>query len=152
MSAQPLSPGNPRESKNMMITRVTDVNAEKISVIWVLDNRRYAPPLELSHRILPTGEAVAYIGGELDVATAEMAVGYIRKIIDCHRGPMIADLTALRFCDAHGLSALLRMASYAEQAGFLFRLASPSPMLVKLMRITSLDSRLRIARTGAGNR
>ena len=36
--------------------------------------------LELSHRILPTGEAVVAIGGELDFATAEMAVRYVSRI------------------------------------------------------------------------
>jgi anti-anti-sigma factor len=146
MSAQSLSANNQSESKIVMLTRVTDVNAEKISEVWVMDNRHKAPPLGLSHRILPTGEAIADIGGELDAATADLAVSYVSELIDQHRGPTIADLTALRFCDAQGLSALLRMTRYAEQAGYPFRLASPSPMLVKLMAITGLDRRLLIAR------
>jgi len=33
------------------------------------------------------------------------------------------------------------MAGYAEQAGCEFRLASPRPSLVKIMRITGLDRR-----------
>jgi anti-anti-sigma regulatory factor len=33
------------------------------------------------------------------------------------------------------------MAGYAEQQGCSFRLASPSPSLVKIMRITRLDRR-----------
>jgi len=97
--------------------------------------------LQLSHRVLPTGEAVARIGGELDIATADMAVRYVRQVIDRHHGPLVADLTALRFCDARGLSALVGMANYAEQAGCSFRLASPSPSLVRLLQITSLDRR-----------
>jgi anti-sigma B factor antagonist len=97
--------------------------------------------LQLSHRVLPTGEAVASIGGELDIATAEMAVGYVRHLIDGHGGPVIVDLALLRFCDARGLSALLRMASDAEQAGCPFRLACPGRRLVRLMSITGLDRR-----------
>ena len=54
---------------------------------------------------------------------------------------MVVDLTALAFCDARGLGALLRMASYAERAGCEFRLASPRPSVVKIMRITGLDRR-----------
>ena len=81
------------------------------------------------------------IGGELDIATAEGAVSYVRHVIDRHRGPVIVDLAALGFCDARGLDALLRMAGYAEHAGCPFRLASPSPSLVKIMRITGLDHR-----------
>jgi anti-sigma B factor antagonist len=96
--------------------------------------------------LLPTGEAVAEIGGELDAATAESAVRYVRKIINRHSGPMVADLAALRFCDAQGLGALLRMARYAERAGYPFLLASPSPMLVRLMLVTGLDHELQIAR------
>jgi anti-anti-sigma factor len=95
--------------------------------------------LKLSHRILPTGEAVAGIGGELDIATADAAVRYVTQIIDRHHGPIVVDLTALRFCDARGLSALLQIARYAERGDHQFRVAAPSPSLVKLLRITALD-------------
>jgi len=105
-------------------------------------DRRGAASLELSQRILPTGEAVARIGGELDIATADAAVSYVTQVIDAHRGPVIVDLTALRFCDARGLSALLRIAVYAEQGDHKFTVASPSPWLVKLLRITGLDRKL----------
>jgi anti-sigma B factor antagonist len=98
-------------------------------------------PLELSHRIWPTGEAVVDMDGELDIATAELAVRYVTQVIDRHRGPVIVDLAALGFCDARGLAALLRMAGHAKQAGCPFGLASPAPSLVKIMRITGLDRR-----------
>jgi anti-anti-sigma factor len=97
--------------------------------------------LELSHRISLSGEATVDLGGELDIVSAEVAVSYVRDVIDRHRGPVIVDLTALAFCDAQGLSALVRMAGYAEQMGCTFRLASPSLALVKIMRITGLDRR-----------
>jgi anti-anti-sigma factor len=102
---------------------------------------RAGEQLELSHRALETGEAVVRIGGELDFATAEMAVRYVSRVIECHQGPVIVDLTALSFCDAQGLSAFVRMAGYAERVGRPFRLASPSPKVVKIMRITGLDRR-----------
>ena len=119
-----------RGTAAMMLTRMADARVEE--------------QLELSHRVLPTGEAVAAIGGELDFATAEMAVRYVSRVIDCHHGPVIVDLTALGFCDAQGLSALVRMAGYAERAGRPFRLVSPSPSVVKIMRITGLDRRFLI--------
>jgi anti-sigma B factor antagonist len=106
------------------------------------DNPQGTAPLELSHRICPTGGAAVDLGGELDIVSAEVAVSYVRDVIDRHRGPVIVDLTALTFCDARGLAALVRMAGYAEQKGCPFRLASPSPSLVKIMRITGLDRRL----------
>jgi anti-anti-sigma factor len=115
---------------------------QTIIVVEGQDGRAKAVSLELSHRILPTGEAVADIGGELDIATADAAVSYVTRIIDRHRGPVILTLTTLRFCDARGLSALLRIARHAEQGDHRFRLASPSPSLVKLLHITALDRKL----------
>jgi anti-sigma B factor antagonist len=127
----------------MMLTSMVGPKAEQtIIVVEGQDDRRGAASLELSYRILPTGEAVAAIGGELDIATADAAVSYLTRVIDRHHGPVIADLAALRFCDARGLSALLRIAHYAEQGDHRFRLASPSPALVKLLRITALDRKL----------
>jgi anti-anti-sigma regulatory factor len=37
------------------------------------------------------------------------------------------------------------MARYAEQEGCPFRLASPNPSLVKIMRITGLDRRFLVS-------
>jgi anti-sigma B factor antagonist len=97
--------------------------------------------MELSHRTCPGGETVVDFGGELDILSAEVAVSYVRDVIDRHQGPVTVNLTELAFCDAKGLGALVRMARYAEQKGRPFRLASPGPSLVKIMRITGLDRR-----------
>ena len=105
------------------------------------DDRRQAASLALSHRVVPTGEVIADIRGELDIATTEMAVSYVTDIIDNHHGPVIVNLTGLEFCDAQGLSALLRMANHAEQTGHPFILASPSPRLLKLMQTTGVAHR-----------
>jgi anti-anti-sigma factor len=131
------------ETEAKMLTHVADARAagDATVVAGAQDDVKGVAPLKLSQRILPPGEAVANIGGELDIATAEVAVRYVRHLIDRHRGPVIVDLTALSFCDARGLDALLRMAGYAEQAGCPFRVASPSRSLVRVMRITGLDRR-----------
>jgi len=112
-----------------------------MAVAAAQDDQHDASPA-LSHRIVPTGEVIIDIGGDLDIATTETAVSYVRDVIDHHRGPVIVNLAGLEFCDARGLGALLRMANYAEQADCAFMLASPSPSLVKLMRITGLNRRL----------
>ena len=125
-----------------MLTSMLDTRALRNAVPpGFEDDPQDAPPLRLSHRITRGGEAVVEIGGELDIATAEAAVTYVRRVIDNHRGPVVADLAALAFCDASGLGALVRMARYAERAGCSFRLVSASPSLVKIMRITRLDRR-----------
>ena len=124
-----------------MLTHVAPAKAvEEVTVTAPGDLRR-TEPLELSHRISHAGEAVVQLGGELDIVSAEVAVSYVTDIIDRHGGPVTADLSALAFCDARGLAALVRMAGYAERADCPFRLASPNPSLVKIMRITGVYHR-----------
>lgn len=130
----------------MMLTCVAQARAVEEVVVAAQDDLQGASPLELSHRICLTGEAVVELSGELDCTTAEAAVSYVSDLIDRHCGPMIVDVKALAFCDARGLAALARMAGYAEQEGCPFRLASPRPLLVKIMRITALDQKLRTCR------
>jgi anti-anti-sigma factor len=110
------------------------------------DEVREPAPLELSHRVCTGGQVVVDLGGELDMVSADVAVSYITDVIDRWPGPVVVDLTALAFCDARGLGALLRMAGYAEQAGCEFRLISPRPSLVKIMRVTGLDRRFLASR------
>lgn len=130
-------------TKTMKLTRRGDIRmGETVVTAGAEDDLWKAAPLELGHRILPTGEAAVHIGGELDIATAETAVRYVKNVIDSHHGPVIVDLTGLGFCDARGLSALLRMAHCAEQAGCPFRLASPSASLVRIMQLSGLNRRL----------
>ena len=51
--------------------------------------------LDLSHRIGCADEAVVYLDGELDIASAERAVSYVREVIDHRRGPVIVNLAAV---------------------------------------------------------
>ncbi len=98
-------------------------------------------PLELSHRILPAGEAAVKIAGELDMDTADRAFRYVQQVISRNRGPVAVSLAGVTFCDAHGLRALVLMAKCAEQAGRPFRVTSPSPRVTKLLRVTGLDGK-----------
>jgi anti-anti-sigma factor len=134
-----------------MLICVAEARAVEEPVMAAQDVAR-ASPLKLSHRICPTGEAVVELRGELDIASAEVAVSYVSDITDRHHGPVTVDLTALAFCDAQGLAALIRMASHAEEKGCSFRLASPSPSLVKIMRITGLDHKFRTSQAPAPHR
>jgi anti-anti-sigma factor len=132
-----------------MLICVAEAVAEPAKAAQDLDR---TAPLKLSHRISPTGEAVVELRGELDIASAEVAVSYVSDITDRHRGPVTVDLTALAFCDAQGLAALTRMAGHAAEQGCPFRLASPSPALVKIMRITGLDRRFLTSQAPAPHR
>lgn len=46
------------------------------------DNLETTAPLKLSHQVRPTGEAVVELSGDLDIATAEMAVSYVSDLIE----------------------------------------------------------------------
>jgi anti-sigma B factor antagonist len=87
--------------------------------------------------------------GELDLASAEYAFGYVKGVIDRHQALVALDLSSLAFCDARGLGTLVRMSNYAGQAGRALWLVSPQPQLAKLMRITGLDSELLVKRCDA---
>jgi anti-anti-sigma factor len=132
-----------------MLTYVAEARAVEEVAAPAQDDLERPALLELGHRICPTGEAVVSLGGELDIASAEVAVNYVRDVIDRHCGAVIVDLAALAFCDARGLAALVRMAGYAEHKGRSFWLTSPSPSLVKIMRITGLDRRFRASQRSA---
>lgn len=132
-----------------MLKCVAQPRAVDEAVVVAQDDPQGTALLELSHRICPTGEAVVDLGGDLDFASAGAAVCYVREVIDRHRRPVIVDLAALVFCDARGLAALVRIAGYAEQKSCPFRLASPSPSLVKIMRITGLDRRFLTSQASA---
>ena len=95
-------------------------------------------PLELSHRVLDAGGAAVEIGGELDVATADAAFGYVSEIIDRCGGPVVVCVAGVRFWDARGLYALVRMSHHAQRADCRFRVISPGPRLTQLMQITGL--------------
>jgi anti-anti-sigma factor len=126
----------------------TDVFPDSVPARAILPEAQVADafPLELSHRLLPGGEAVADIEGELDMTTAETAVSYVQKLISSHHGPVSVNLSGISFCDAQGLRALLRMANFADGAGSQFRVTAPTPMLTKLMLITGLGRRFLIPR------
>jgi anti-sigma B factor antagonist len=125
-----------------MLRCAADARAVEEEVILAArDGLERTAPMELSHRIGPAGEVVVDLGGDLDILSGEVAISYVRNVIDRHGGPVTVNLTALAFCDARGLAALVRMAGYAERKDCPFRLASPSPSLVKLLRIVGLDRR-----------
>jgi anti-sigma B factor antagonist len=103
-----------------------------------------ATQLGLVCEITATGEALVMVSGELDITSADGAVGCVRDVIDRHHLPVILDMAGLTFCDASGLGALVRMNNYAGKAGCPIQLASPGPGLLQIMRITGLDRSLAI--------
>ena len=78
---------------------------------------------------------------ELDLATAD-GLAARGCAIAVHAGLLLLDLTSLSFCDARGLSALVRIANQADRAGCRVALIAPQPPVAKVLRICRLDQRL----------
>jgi anti-anti-sigma factor len=87
---------------------------------------------------LTAGEARVSFTGDLDMASADQAFCYVRDVIDRYHTCVILDATGVRFCDARGLAAFLRMSRYARQARTSLRLISPSRRMLQILRITGL--------------
>ena len=96
--------------------------------------------LELSCRTGADGNQVISVVGELDIATTEQAYAYISEVIDSWPTAVSVDLSGLTFCDASGLGVLAKIARHARQAGRQLKLISVRPPLLKIMRLTGLDS------------
>ena len=134
--------------EEQVLTRVANARAEEVIVVaGAPDDLQRPAALRLSHRILPTGEAIAESAAS-STSPPPTLQSDTSGVIDRHGGPLIVDLAGLAFCDAQGLSALLRIATYAERAGCPFRLASPRPSLVKIMQITGLDRKFLLRPSG----
>jgi anti-anti-sigma factor len=89
--------------------------------------------------ILPAAE-------ELDLATA----GSLAKrgcAAFAHAGLLLLDLSGLSFCDARGLSAFVKIANHADQAGCRYGLVAPRPQVARVLRICRLDQRLPVFAT-----
>jgi anti-sigma B factor antagonist len=96
--------------------------------------------LELGYQRTADGHAMVNVRGELDIASAEEAHAYLRRVVDGEKkGKITLDLADLTFCDAAGLGVLAKVASYARQTGRTLRVTAVRPSLLRIMRITGMD-------------
>jgi anti-anti-sigma factor len=83
---------------------------------------------------------------ELDLATADRLAEQ-GCAASAHAWLLLLDLSDLSFCDARGLSALVKIANHADQTGCRYGLISPRPQVAKVIRICRLDQRLPVFAT-----
>lgn len=94
----------------------------------------------------PPSPACVVVDGEIDIDSAadlHTALGRLSRD-GCHE--VIVDMARVRFCDASGVSVLLRNRRHFEQAGGTFCVVAPSPAVSRLIRIFGLDDVLGPAR------
>ena len=85
---------------------------------------------------------VVPVRGELDLALADSLAARGYAAIGRQARVLLLDVAGVSFCDACGLSALVRIANRADRAGCRYGLIAPQPPVVKILRITGLDQRL----------
>jgi anti-anti-sigma factor len=117
----------------------------------LLGTVRLAGMLTLSCLISQTGQTTVTFAGELDIASADQAYGYVCGAIDARGGQVLLDVADLSFCDAPGLAALARMSRHARQAGSSLHLVAPPPRLRKIIRITGMEETLPVHRADVGS-
>jgi len=106
--------------------------------------------LELTHRVEADGSAAIHVRGELCIATADQAYGYLRDVVDNQLGPVTINLAELDFCDAAGLGVLARVAGHARRSNRPIRIKGMRPSLVRIMRITGVDEMFPEISSGSG--
>lgn len=117
-----------------------DVLTEAVVEGTINDGQRLA----IDVRATGDGETTLHLRGELDVAETERLYQLARRAIDEAGHVVILDLSGLTFCDGSGLGCLVRIGNHAETMDCRLLLASPTPIVAKVLRIGRLDDRFAI--------
>lgn len=94
-----------------------------------------------THAVHIQDTALVSLEGELDLATAPLAVHAVTQALADHPPHLELDVVGLSFCDAAGLRALLAARRTARLQGTDFRLIGVNPRLqhtITLLRATDL--------------
>jgi anti-sigma B factor antagonist len=94
--------------------------------------------LELSV-CLREGHAMAAARGELGVTSLAGAMSAIAALTARHE-VVIVELSAVEFMDCGALGALLRVQRLARQSGGDVLLATPVPMMLRVLSLTGVDA------------
>lgn len=87
------------------------------------------------------GRVTIAIRGEMDLASAGALYRRARAAFDLTDGDVLVDLGEVTFCDAQGLSVLVRIANDAQRRGGRAVLCRVPPATARLLRLTGLDRR-----------
>ncbi|MFC9282819.1 STAS domain-containing protein [Streptomyces collinus] len=80
--------------------------------------------------------------GELDALTGPELGDVVTDCLSPRPVRLVMDVSAVSFCDAAGLAALVAARDGAVHAGAEFTLAGGQPTLLRILTITHLDARL----------
>ncbi|MEV6206195.1 STAS domain-containing protein [Kitasatospora sp. NPDC051914] len=102
--------------------------------------------LRVTPRPAPPGVRMLAVVGQVDMDSAGLLAGALEEALNSPPAPdtLVVDCSALAFCTSAGLNELLRARLAAVAAGVAFRLASPTPRMSRLLRVTEADTVLDI--------
>jgi anti-sigma B factor antagonist len=86
------------------------------------------------------GCALAWLGGEVDVAAAAESRTFLLAALGDGAFRLVVDVTDVTFIDASGLGILVFVAKAAARDGGWLRLVGASPMLRRMLSITFLGA------------
>ncbi|MFE6098010.1 STAS domain-containing protein [Streptomyces massasporeus] len=84
--------------------------------------------------------------GELDLLTGPQLGSVVGRCLDWRPARLATDVSAVSFCDAAGLTALVSAREASLQAGTHFVLTGIRPTLRRLLAVTSLEGAFDIER------
>jgi anti-anti-sigma factor len=93
------------------------------------------PQLDV-HRHDHTTRTLITLAGEIDLATAPLVQAALAGCVHDGVRTTDVDLTAVTFCDASGINALLMASRLAADAGMTLRLHGPPPAMARIIEMT----------------
>jgi anti-anti-sigma factor len=95
--------------------------------------------------------SVLRLQGELDVSNREQLRRAISSALERHPPILVVDLSGLRFTDCAGVSVLVWAHKRLAGQGHGLVITGPRPIVRRLLRLTDLDTYLRLSSPGAVN-
>ncbi|MFF3634817.1 STAS domain-containing protein [Streptomyces sp. NPDC002250] len=100
--------------------------------------------LSISTRPCPSGPVVLRLAGELDHYTGPGLRTAMAELLSGPGADVIADLSALDYCDSTGMTEIITAHHRTEDKGSSFSVAGLSPALSQLFRVAGLDQLLAV--------
>jgi anti-anti-sigma factor len=83
--------------------------------------------------------AVVVASGEIDLTNADMLRDALLTALDAGARGLVVDMTATRFLDSAGVSALVRTSRRATATDTTLRLAVTAPSVLRVLDLVGLD-------------
>ncbi|WP_063271505.1 STAS domain-containing protein [Amycolatopsis keratiniphila] len=105
--------------------------------------RRFVSPLDISITASAT-DTVVTVTGEIDISVSDDLRRALDEELRFKPGVLIADLSAVTFCDSSGFTVFVQTRANAEEAGVPFVLVTQERALLRPMSLLGLDAVLTV--------